>query len=83
MNKHLARAVTIMGGQSALARAIGSTQGAVWQWLNGKQFPAHRCALVESATRGLVTCEQLRPDLDWMRDDQGHAFYRERTKVAA
>lgn len=78
MNKQLLRAVTIMGSQSELARCIGSTQGAVWQWLNGKQFPAHRCALVESATRGLVTCEQLRPDLDWLRDSDGRAFYRER-----
>lgn len=81
MSKDLKRAVAILGSQSAFARAIGVTQGAVWQWLNGKQFPADRCAAVERETRGLVTCEQLRDDLYWTRVD-GHVFYRGKDKAA-
>lgn len=32
--KHLRRAIDLVGGQSALARAINSKQQNVWFWLN-------------------------------------------------
>jgi transcriptional regulator with XRE-family HTH domain len=52
--------------QTALAKALGVTQGAVWQWANGRRpIPADRCPAIERATAGAVTCEELRPDVDW------------------
>lgn len=60
------RAVQIVGGQSALARAIGGSvkQAHVWHWLNkGGAVPAEHCAAIESATNGKVTREDLRPDV--------------------
>jgi DNA-binding transcriptional regulator YdaS (Cro superfamily) len=67
----LRRATEIVGGQSALARAISERtegkikQGHIWYWLSeeGAPFPAEYCAAVEAATAGAVTRAQLRPDL--------------------
>lgn len=62
----LARAVTVAGGQSALAKAIGVKQGHVWDWLNTQDVPTLRCLAIEAATG--VRCEELRPDVFWVRD---------------
>lgn len=68
----LTEAVTIAGGQSALARAISAypgqvKQGHVWCWLNRDyKAPAEYCPAIEDATG--VTCERLRPELDWIRE---------------
>ena len=60
----LQRAVEILGGQSALARACGVTQGHVWYWLRkGKQVPAEHVLDIERATSGEVTRYELRPDI--------------------
>ncbi|CDH07968.1 helix-turn-helix domain-containing protein [Xenorhabdus bovienii] len=58
------RAVSIAGSQTALAKQIGVTQGAVWKWLRGlkKISPEHAAAIVE-ATNGAVQAHELRPDL--------------------
>lgn len=48
----------------ALAAKIGVKQGHVWWWLNrSEKAPAEKCADIEAATDGLVTCGQLRPDV--------------------
>ena len=71
----LERAIAIAGGQSALARAISDgtgrvKQGHVWGWLNRDlKVPAEYCYAIERATG--VICEDLRPDLDWIREDDG------------
>lgn len=55
-----------MGGQSALARAIGVKQGNVWYWLNGsekQEAPAQYVIPIERAVDGQVTRHDLRPDL--------------------
>jgi len=58
------RAVEIVGGQSALARALGVKQGHVWHWLNKSgRCPAEHVLTVETATSGAVSRHQLRPDL--------------------
>jgi len=62
-----------MGGQSALARELGVRQGHVWAWMNrdGCRAPLEHCPAIEVATaaRGArVPCEELRPDVDWVRD---------------
>jgi DNA-binding transcriptional regulator YdaS (Cro superfamily) len=62
----LEEAVKRAGGQSALAKAVGVKQGHVWDWLNSQVVPTLRCAAIEAATG--VRCEELRPDLHWVRD---------------
>lgn len=60
------RAIDSVGGQSALARAIGCTPAHVWNWVNregSKGAPPELCRAIESATKGAVTRYQLRPDV--------------------
>ena len=64
MNEILLKAVNLSGGQLALARKIGVSQGHLWCWLHrDKKVPAERCADIEQATGGAVTCADLRPDV--------------------
>lgn len=52
--------------QVDLARALGVTQGAVHQWASGMtRVAVERCIAIERATDRAVTCEELRPDVDW------------------
>lgn len=69
----LEHSIQILGGQTHLARAIGTKQGHIWTWLNrdGGRVPLDRCAAVEAATAGKVPCEALRPDVQWLRDADG------------
>jgi DNA-binding transcriptional regulator YdaS (Cro superfamily) len=56
------------GTSAAIARAIGVHAVTLSQWVNGvKPVPADRCPAIERETRGGVTCEMLRPDVDWVR----------------
>lgn len=60
----LHKAVEIVGGQSALARALKVSQGNIWNWLHrNKRVPAGRVLAVEEATEGKVSRHDLRPDL--------------------
>jgi DNA-binding transcriptional regulator YdaS (Cro superfamily) len=60
----LLTAITTVGGQRALARKLGVTQGQLWRWLNrDKKAPATRCIAIERATNGQITRYQLRPDV--------------------
>ena len=61
--KALDKAVALMGGQSALARALKLKPQAVQQWVAAGRCPAKRAAQIESATWGKVRREQLRPDI--------------------
>lgn len=64
----LQRAIAIVGGQSALARHLGISQAAVWNWLNKPlPVPAEHAPTIERVTGGRVTKNQLRPDL-WLPD---------------
>lgn len=51
--------------QMAFARMLGVTQGTVAFWLHNKPPTIERCIEIEKATGGKVTCEELRPDVDW------------------
>ena len=65
MNKSaIKRAVDKAGGQSALARLIGSgvKQQNVWHWVQTGVVPPKRCWAIEQATG--VSRRALRPD-DW------------------
>ena len=63
MNQHqaLIKAITAAGGPAQLARTLGLRRQSVHGW--GKNLPAKRAVEVEAACGGVVTREQLRPDL--------------------
>jgi DNA-binding transcriptional regulator YdaS (Cro superfamily) len=61
------RAIDIAGGLSGLARAIGVAPATIGNWRMRGCVPDAWCATIETATSGAVTCEELRPDLPWVR----------------
>lgn len=62
----ICRVIQITGGQTALAKKLGVTPPTVHQWVSGaRQVPAERCPDIEALVDGQVTCEQLRPDVNW------------------
>jgi DNA-binding transcriptional regulator YdaS (Cro superfamily) len=67
VDKHpIDKAAEIVGSQVALADALKVTKGAVNQWKDeGRRVPAEYCPLIERMTNGAVTCEELRPDIEW------------------
>lgn len=58
----LERACKAAGNQTKLARALGREKAAVSAWKRTR-VPAEMCPLIESLTG--VTCEELRPDVQW------------------
>lgn len=61
----LKRAIEIVGSQAALARKLLVVSQVVHNWMARKNIPAEYCPAIEKATGGAVTCEDLRPDVDW------------------
>ncbi len=59
----LHRAIGLLGGQAALARACGVSQPTVWYWIKRGRVPAERVKAIEAATGGRVTAAELRPDI--------------------
>ncbi len=50
--------------QTEFAQRLGVTQGLIYQWINGRtRITAERCIEIEYATHGIVTRQELRPDL--------------------
>lgn len=65
-SEQITRACKVVGGRRALAGILAVTPSAISQWETGKRpIPAERCPTIERATAGAVTCEDLRPDVDW------------------
>lgn len=63
---HLQTYLNYRGAVNELAAAIGVLPEMVSQWKTGaRQVPAERCPDIEAATQGAVTCEELRPDVNW------------------
>ncbi|WP_072014102.1 helix-turn-helix domain-containing protein [Pectobacterium odoriferum] len=59
-------ACRVAGGQAALARFLGLSPPTINQWVMGvRPIPASQCPSIEKITEGAVTCEALRPDVDW------------------
>ena len=68
----VAKACVVVGGQSRLSRVIGVSPATINQWVKGiRPIPEERCPSIEHATSGEVTCEELRPDLVWIRIPDG------------
>lgn len=60
----LERAISIVGGASALARELGAPwPSTVTNWLSRGGVPAERCLAIERITAGAVTRYELRPDV--------------------
>ena len=52
--------------QAQLGEMLGVSQGAVGQWtLPGRRIPAEHCPSIERISKRQVTCEEMRPDVDW------------------
>lgn len=62
------------GGITSLAKHFGITSWAVSRWRESG-VPAERCPDIELLTGGKVTCEDLRPDVNWavVRGGNRHA----------
>lgn len=58
-------AIKASGSQTALARLLGIAPQVIHNWIKRGNIPAEYCPRIERATNGAVTCEQLRPDVDW------------------
>ena len=54
------------GKMERLSEAVGVAQPVVSLWTHGKRkVPAEHCPEIENFTEGKVTCEELRPDVNW------------------
>ncbi len=67
----LEKAVKLVGGQVAMAKATGVKQAHVWGWLNKTKdgTPAERVIAICNAVNWQVTPHQLRPDIYPHPDD--------------
>jgi DNA-binding transcriptional regulator YdaS (Cro superfamily) len=52
--------------QRDMASRLGVTPSLIWQWISGhRPVSAEQAIAIERETAGAVTCEELRPDVDW------------------
>jgi DNA-binding transcriptional regulator YdaS (Cro superfamily) len=62
--------------QRALADRLGVTPALIWQWINGRRpIAVEQAIAIERESGGVVTCEEMRPDVDW-------AYLRRRKSAA-
>lgn len=62
----ISKAVELLGGPAATAKALDVSPQAVFFWLSGERTPsAETCIAIERATAGAVRVEALRPEIDW------------------
>ena len=65
VNAYVKRACKAVGGQRALANALGIADAQVNQWVTGRRsVPVKYCQSIVELTEGLVSLQELRPD-DW------------------
>ena len=60
-NRVLDQAIAAMGSQTALAKAIGKSQGHISKWLERNYVPAESVLAIEKATG--IPRQKIRPDL--------------------
>ncbi|HHH0383830.1 TPA: transcriptional regulator [Yersinia enterocolitica] len=74
------------GNATRLSRDLDVDQSLISLWANGvRPIPAERCLEIEKITEGEVTCEELRPDVDWayLRGTLPHSTRQNPTAPAA
>lgn len=74
------------GNATRLSRDLNVDQSLISLWANGvRPIPAERCLEIEKITEGAVTCEELRPDVDWayLRGTLPHSVSQKPTAPAA
>ncbi|AEP36202.1 transcriptional regulator [Taylorella asinigenitalis] len=55
------------GRSKRLIEGLGISRVSLWQWKNEHvKISIERCLEIEKFTAGKVTCEELRPELDWV-----------------
>lgn len=60
-------------GVAALAKAVGTSPGQLWQIAGGHRLCREKLAIeIEKATNKAICVEDLRPDVDWgyLRDSE-------------
>ncbi|HEM8141405.1 MULTISPECIES: transcriptional regulator [Providencia] len=63
-NKHIEKAISLIGSQQLLAKKCGRAQPTVCDWLHGKSKVPVECVLrIVSATGNKVKAHEIRPDL--------------------
>ena len=61
-------ACSAVGSQAELARMLGVMPAAVFQWVKKtRPIPNDKCPAIEKACGAVVSCEELLPDLHWVR----------------
>ncbi|AKO18930.1 YdaS family helix-turn-helix protein [Xanthomonas oryzae] len=65
----LDQAIAAATNAATLARALGIKQPSICGWYKRGQVPSAQCPAIEALTG--VSCEQLRPDVHWHRDEAG------------
>lgn len=65
----LKTAIDKAGGQAKLALLIDVKPNVIGNWKLRGQVPEEKCPSIETATG--VRCEELRPDVNWQRDETG------------
>jgi len=64
-NASVKRACKAIGGQRALANALGIADAQVNQWVTGRRsVPVKYCQSIVELTEGLISLQELRPE-DW------------------
>lgn len=71
-----------LGGLTTVARYCGVKPPSVHDWIKRGRIPPDRCEQIERATGGAMCCEELRSDLEWIRDANGKPYSRPRGKHA-
>ncbi len=61
--KAIEQAVSVLGGTSKAAAALGVWPQSVTNWKARGRAPANQCIAIEAATKGAVTRYDLRPDV--------------------
>jgi len=61
----LQQAIETIGGQSELARRLGTSAQAVNNWCRRGNVPAEYAPVIESITEGKVKAEDLCPQIPW------------------
>lgn len=61
----LHRAIELIGSQQKVAGLCDVSQPTVAGWVRRSFVPADYCIRLEQGTDRQVTCEDLRPDVDW------------------